>query len=188
MRVCDTGPGGPGRSPSLVTASDEPPPGGVRRTGGGYSQKVSNFVIGLFAVQLLGGAYLFGYTLSAGRRDSTAHATRLPSAVVFSHMLLGGFSTATWIGWVVSDERGFAWASFVSVALGVLLGTVMGLRTVTKPPVVDVPQNPVPRTPPDPADVRVAEKQIPGVALLGHGGLGVTLLLLTLLIALDVLS
>lgn len=178
----------PDRSPSLVTARERRPPGGVRRTGAGYSQDVSNFVIGLFIVQLLGGAYLFSFTLSAGRRDSTAHATRLPSAVVFSHMLLGLFSTASWIGWVVSDERGFAWASFAGVALGVLLGLVMAMKTVTKPAVVDVPQNPVPGTPPEPADVRVAEKQIPGIALLGHGGLAAALLILTLLIALDVLN
>lgn len=149
---------------------------------------MSNFVLGLFIVQLLGGAYLFSYTLSAGRRDSTARATRLPSAVVFSHMLLGGLSAAAWLGWVISDARGFAWTSFAGVALGLTLGAVLGMRLHFKPATVEVPQPPVPGSAPEGADHRVAEKQIPGAANLMHGGLAAVLLVLTLLISLGVVG
>ena len=147
---------------------------------------MSNFVIGAFIVQLIFGAYLFSITLNAGRRDSAAHATGLPSGVVFFHPLLGLFALGCWIGWVVSDARPFAWVAFAALAVGATLGAALGIRTLTEPDRMEVPQPPDLGTRLVPADYAVAEKQIPRPALVGHGVMAVVLLACTLLVALGV--
>lgn len=142
---------------------------------------MTNFVMGLLVVQLLGGVYQLSYVLGAGKRPSTARATRLPDPVVVGHPMAATVSTALWLGWMTMDERGFAWLTLVALLLTAAGGAFMFLRTAGRSPVVDRPAA-------DPADVRVAEKQIPKVALAVHG-LGALLLVgCVLLVALGVVG
>ncbi|UMG92824.1 hypothetical protein [Nocardioides sp. TF02-7] len=142
---------------------------------------MTNFLIGLLAVQLLGGLHQLTFVLGAGQKLSSARATRLPDAAVVGHVMLGGLAFALWLGWVMFDERAFAWMTLATVVLAAAVGGFMFHRTFFRSPVVDRPAA-------DPADVRVAEKQIPAASLAVHGLGAAALILGTLLVALDVLD
>ncbi|WP_408895973.1 hypothetical protein ACJ5H2_13760 [Nocardioides sp. R1-1] len=148
---------------------------------------MSILVTGLFVVQLLVGGYMYGFVLGAGQRDSNARATRIPDLVAFAHPVLAVVTFASWLAHLATGERGFAWVTFGLLLLTASGGAVMALKTLTGPAVVDRPS---PRQgilePGDPAEVRVAEKQIPRTAVVLHG---LTFLMLTigaLLVALGV--
>lgn len=143
---------------------------------------MTEFVIGLLVVQLLLGAYLFSFTLSAGMKHGTARATRLPAPVLFGHPGLALTSTVLWVVWMATGERGWAWATFVAMVLAVGGGLFLVLRTVRGGDVVDRPAAL------DPADVRRAERQIPYPAIGLHGLIALTLVVCTLLVALDIVE
>ena len=142
---------------------------------------MSNFVMGLLLAQLLGGIYLMTFLWGAGQRSSNARATRLPDALVFVHPVLALAATSLWLVWMFDGERGWAWATFVTLLLTAAGGTVLFLKTRTGGRVLDVPAA-------DPADVRVAEKQIPPIADHLHGLMGTVLVVCVLLVALGVLD
>lgn len=125
---------------------------------------MSNLVMGLLVLQVVGGVYLFSLTASTGQAASNARATRLPSLLVFGHSLLGLLAPALWLAWLLTHAQGWVWATLVSLLSSVAGGLVMLAKTVRGPAAVDRPAA-------DPADVRVVEKQIPHAALVGHGGL-----------------
>jgi hypothetical protein len=63
---------------------------------------------------------------------------------------------------------------------GTLLGAYLGAQTMRPAP------DPVATSPRDPAAARLAEKRIPIVAIMAHGGLALVILLCVLLVALGV--
>ena len=138
---------------------------------------MSNLVMGLLVVQLVGGAYLFSFVLGAGQRHSTARATRLPGLMVFVHAVLGVAAAGLWVAWLETGVAAIAWTTLGSLLLSVGGGLLMFARTAGHEETIE-------RFATDPADVRVAEKQIPAVALLGHGLLALVLVVLVLLVAL----
>jgi len=142
---------------------------------------MSKFVIGLLIFQLLGGAYLLSFVLGAGQRLSNARATRLPDPVVFLHPSMALATTGLWVLWMATWDRGWAWAALAAVLLTVGGGLFLFLRTKQGGEMLDRPAA-------DPADVRVAEKQIPGLAIAGHGLFAVTLVVCMLLVALGVVD
>ncbi|MEV5003601.1 hypothetical protein [Nocardioides sp. LML1-1-1.1] len=141
----------------------------------------------LFVFQLLVGSYMYGSVLGAGQWSSNARATRIPDLVAFVHPLAAVVTLAIWVGFMVSDRTGFAWATFVALLLTASGGAVMGVKTMRGSAYVDRPaRNQGVLEPGDPAEIRVAEKQIPSLAILLHGGTFVLLALGTLLVALGV--
>jgi hypothetical protein len=142
---------------------------------------MSNFVMGLLVAQLLGGVYLTSFLWGAGQRYSNARATRIPDYLVVLHPMLAAVATGLWLIWMFDDSRGWAWATFATLLLTAAGGTVMFLITRSGGKTLDRPAA-------DPADVRVAEKQIPPIADHLHGLMGTALIVCTLLVALDVLA
>lgn len=139
---------------------------------------MTNFVMGLFAVQLLMGAYLFSITVPS----QTARATRLPASVLLTHPLLGLAGATMWLIWMFTDDRGWVWASFATVLLAAIGGGVLGLKSRLGGP---VEQRPEAR---EPADVRVVEKQVPKPAMHIHGASGTVLLICMLLVGIGVVG
>ncbi|MCR1782252.1 hypothetical protein KVF89_06880 [Nocardioides carbamazepini] len=147
---------------------------------------MSILVTGLFVAQLLVGGYLYSFVLGAGQRSSNARATRIPDLVAFVHPLAAIVTFSCWLAYLANDDKTFAWATFALLLLTASGGAVMALKTLTGSPVVDRPS---PRQgildPGDPAEVRVAEKQIPRAAVAVHGLIFLVLTVGTLLVALD---
>lgn len=156
------------------------PDGGVMASGwAGYRDQMSGYVMAMFVVQVFGGLYLLSFVAGAGQKRSSARATRLPDPVVLTHGGLGITATALWILYLLTGAQGLAWATFAALAVGASLGVFMFLKTARGAPVLEEPAG-------SRADVRVAEKQIPGIALAAHGTLAIALLVCTLLVALGV--
>lgn len=145
---------------------------------------MSILVTGMFVVQALVGGYMYSFVLAAGQRSSNARATRIPDLVAFAHPVAAVVTFAAWLAHLATDEAGFAWLAFALLLLTAAGGAVMALKTLTGPPVVDRPS---PRQgvldPGDPAEVRVAEKQIPRAAMVLHGLTFLVLTIGTLLVA-----
>ena len=139
---------------------------------------MTKFVMAVLVVQSLGGLYQFGILASAGRRDSTARASRLSDSLVFSHGVLGFLAAGLWLGQLLTGNDYWAWATLVVILLAIAGGTVMFLQTELKPETID---RPVVDRAEDPADLRVAEKQIPKSVLHGHG-LGAAVLVVCVLV------
>lgn len=90
--------------------------------------------------------------------------------------MLGFLAPALWLIWMFSQNEAFVWATSGSLLLSVGGGLVMFARTAQG-------QDPG-RDGGDPADVRVAEKQIPGAALAAHGLIAAVLVGSVLLVGL----
>ena len=140
---------------------------------------MSGFVMGMLVVQVLGGLYLLSFVARAGQEWSNARATRLPDPVVMAHAGVGIAVTGLWVVVLVSGMTGLAWVAFAALCVGAALGVTLWLKTARGAPVRETPGG-------SPADARVAEKQIPGIALVGHGALALALLVSALLVALGV--
>ena len=152
----------------------------------GYWRQVSKFVLALLIIQLLGGAYLFTFTTNAGRPESNARATRLSSPILAFHALAAGSAVVSWLGWMGTGEVAAAWATFVILLLAAGGGTLMTLKTVAKPSVLEPDERPGGERPSvtDPADVLVAEKQMPLAVILMHGVIAAALIGSVLYVAL----
>jgi predicted lipid-binding transport protein (Tim44 family) len=135
---------------------------------------MTKFVMGILVIQLLGGLYQMGVLMTSTSPSSTARATRLPDLLVFSHGLLGFLAAGLWLGQLFTGNDAYAWATLVVVLLSVGGGMVMFVETEFKGDTIDRPAV-------DPADIRVAEKQIPKAALHAHG-LGAAVLLVSIFI------
>ena len=135
---------------------------------------MTKFVMAILAIQALGGLYQVGVLMTATSPHSTARASRLPDLLVFSHAMLGGLAAALWLGQLFTGNDAYAWATLVVVLLSVGGGMIMFVKTEFEPDTIG-------RTTLDPADARVAEKQIPKTALHAHG-LGAAVLVVSVLV------
>lgn len=142
---------------------------------------MTNFVIGLLVVQLLGGIYQLTFVLGAGQKLSNARATRLPDSAVIGHTMTSGAAAALWLGWVAFEEEAFIWATLATLVLTSVVGGFLFYRTEFRGPVIDRPAA-------DLADVRVAEKQIPKLALHAHGAGALLLVVCVLLVGLGIVD
>ncbi len=146
---------------------------------------MSTLVTGLFVVQALVGGYMFSFILGAGQRSSNARATRIPDLVAVAHPLLAVVTAAAWLVHLATGDDGFAWVTFALLLLTASGGLVMTAKTMSGKPYVDRPRQGV-LVPGDPAEIRVAEKQIPRAAIVVHGITFLLLLAGTFLVALGV--
>jgi hypothetical protein len=135
---------------------------------------MTKFVMGILVIQALGGLYQMGVLMTSTSPHSTARATRLPDLLVFSHGLLGFLAATLWLGQLFTGDDAYAWATLGVVLLAVAGGMVMFVETEFKGETLDRPAI-------DPADIRVAEKQIPKAALHAHG-LGAAVLVVCVLV------
>jgi hypothetical protein len=147
-----------------------------------YRPDMGNFVMGLLLVQLILGGYQFSIVSGAGRPESVARATRLPTPVIFGHATFAVLAVVIWIAYLGTHSRTVAWIAFAVLACGASLGIVMLLRTVGRPLRLPVSAGSYPED----ADVTVAEELIPRPAMVLHGLAATGLLLCTFLVAIGV--
>jgi hypothetical protein len=75
------------------------------------------------------GLYLLSIWLIEYDKDYQAvAATRLPPAVLATHVLLALGGLAAWIGYLILDQDRLAWTAVGAVLLAATLGTTMALR------------------------------------------------------------
>jgi hypothetical protein len=138
---------------------------------------MDNFTLGIWIVTAAGGAYLWSFTTGVGRPESNARASRLPPSLLFFHPLLALAGLAVWIAYVVRDYDVLPWIAFADLVVVATLGDILLVRTLRgrreqEPAAVG-------------ADRRLAERQIPRVALVVHGVLAVTTMVCVLVVALS---
>lgn len=138
--------------------------------------------MGLLVVQVVLGGYQLSIVADAGRRESTARATRLPNPAVFGHLVTGVLGTILWIVWLATNEHAITWITLVVLVAGGGLGLFMFARTAGRTTITSTDAVRYP----DRADVVAAEKRIPGISLAFHGLLATLLLVFALLVALGV--
>jgi hypothetical protein len=129
-----------------------------------------------------GGFYLLGTWLArGGMRQQESGTTRFPPALIFGHFLLAAIGLVLWIAYVLTDTTGLAWAAFVVLLPVALLGFTMfarwlgGRRGPAATAVADSAES---------AASVPAERHFPVAAVIGHGLLAATTLVLVLLAAL----
>ena len=135
---------------------------------------MTKFVMAVLVIQVLGGLYQFMVLATASSAHSTARASRLPDLLVFSHAVLGFLAAGLWVGQLMTGHDLWAWATLAVLALLIAGGAVMFFKTEFTSETLDRPSA-------DPANVRVAEKQIPKSVLHAHG-LGAAVLVVCVLI------
>ncbi|PRX66710.1 hypothetical protein B0I32_105150 [Nonomuraea fuscirosea] len=149
-------------------------------------------------VTALGGFAMLGIWISRGglRRDEGA-PTRLPSPVVFGHLLLAAAGLVAWILYLATGSAALGWTALVLLVPVALLGFVMLARWIpvhraaapgtaapeTSAPATDAFQTTAPGTAPGAAAgaVAPAERHFPVAVVIGHGVLAVVTLVLVLL-------
>ena len=124
----------------------------------------------------LGGFVLLGIWIAKGGVREPG-ASKFPPAVIFGHFALAATGLVIWIIYVIAGGKGLAWTAFVLLIPVALLGFVMLFRwlpTVRAAATVGGPGTtaPVP-----------AERHFPVPAVIGHGLLAVTTLVLVLITA-----
>lgn len=133
-----------------------------------------------------GGLYLVAiWLIEYDREYQAAAATRLPPAVLASHVTLAGGGLLVWVGYLIFDSDNLAWISVLALALAATLGSYMAFRWVgvyresrTMRLQAAVDGRPIGTGPP--------ERNFPLPIVIGHGLFAVTTLALVLLTALGV--
>jgi hypothetical protein len=126
-------------------------------------------------ITALGGFFLLSVWIRHGGHRQPS-ASRFPPGLIFGHMGLAATGLVLWIIYVALDSEGLTWIAFIVVLAAALLGFVMLSRwipTYRSAPVAVGENEP-------------AERHFPLAAVLGHGLLAATTLVLVLLAALEI--
>jgi hypothetical protein len=133
-----------------------------------------------------GGLYLVSiWLIEYDKEYQSVAATRLPPAVLASHVTLAGGGLLLWIGYLAFGSDKLVWISAVALLLAATLGTTMAVRwvgvyretrTMRLQAAVDG----------RPIDVGPPERNFPLPVVIGHGVFAVTTLALVLLVAFGV--
>jgi hypothetical protein len=79
-----------------------------------------------------GGLYLLSIWLIEYDKDfQSVAATRLPPAVLTSHVVLALGGLFIWIGYVIVDQDRLAWIAVVAILLAAALGVTMAIRWIS---------------------------------------------------------
>ena len=132
-----------------------------------------------------GGLYLLSIWLIEYDKDFHAvAATRLPPAVLASHVTLAGGGLLVWAGYLILDSDRLAWTAVAALVFAATLGLVMAARWVgvyRAGRVAAGAQHSV-----SAADAGPPERNFPLPVVIAHGAFAVTTLALVLLTALGV--
>src|SRR5215469_6189544 len=76
-----------------------------------------------------GGLYLVSiWLIEYDKEFQAAAATRLPPAVLASHVTLAGGGLLVWIGYLILHADRLAWTAAAALAMAATLGVVMAVR------------------------------------------------------------
>ncbi|EGD43133.1 LigA [Nocardioidaceae bacterium Broad-1] len=149
---------------------------------------VTNGVVLVWLFTMAAGAFMFGTASRFGAPPAAIRNSRLPAPALLSHPTLTGGAFAAWLGFLITEERAWAWVAVGMLAAGICLGAFLFVRTMKPEHVVlaeetdEVVGEPV-RVPYD-----VAEHEIPRPVIYGHGIFAAVTFTLVLLVALGVVS
>ena len=142
------------------------------------------------------GFYMLGTWLANGgaRSYGAGSDTRFPPPVAFGHFLVAAAGLVLWIIYVFTDTEALAWIAFVVLLVVAGLGDVLVLRWVrgrrhagTAPASGSANQpGSAGSVTTSPVTSPSAEQRIPSVAVIAHGVVAVTTIVLVLLAALEV--
>ena len=148
-----------------------------------------------------GGLYLLSIWLIEYDKDFQAvAATRLPPAVLASHVTLAGGGLVVWAGYLILDSDRLAWTAVAALGLAATLGLVMAVRWVgvyragrvaardrrLAPRLTLVgAESPVAVLPPT-VDLGPPERNFPLPVVIAHGAFAAVTITLVLLTALGV--
>ncbi len=136
-----------------------------------------------------GGLFMFAiWLIEFDRKKDGRPATRLPAAVLFSHVLLAAGGLIVWIGYLSGGDDGLARAALIILSAVALLGLTMLRRwlTVYRDSTYSLS---IMAAPPGSAPTLViipAERSFPLAVVIGHGLFAVTTVVLVLLSVLGV--
>jgi hypothetical protein len=92
---------------------------------------MSLIALALWITTAGGGLYLLSIWLIEYDKDfQSAAQTRLPPAVLASHVLLAGGGLLVWALYLFLDDERLAWTAVAAVCLAATLGTTMAIRWV----------------------------------------------------------
>jgi hypothetical protein len=92
---------------------------------------MSLFALVTWIAAAAGGLYLLSiWLIEYDREFQSVAATRLPPAVLTSHVVLALGGLFVWIGYVIVDQDRLAWIAAGAVLLAATLGTFMATRWV----------------------------------------------------------
>ena len=111
----------------------------------------------------------------------SAAATRLPVPVISAHVLLAMGGLMLWIGYLLVDQRGLAWATVAVLGAVAVLGLIMAARWIRVYRAFAAPGPSLTRRIAVPA-----ERNFPLPVVVAHGILAVTTVVLVLFTALGV--
>jgi hypothetical protein len=78
-----------------------------------------------------GGLYLLSiWLIEYDKEFQSVAATRLPPAVLTSHVVLALGGLFIWIGYVIVDQDRLAWIAVVAILLAATLGVIMAIRWI----------------------------------------------------------
>ncbi len=117
---------------------------------------------------LAGADLLVTWLTAGGLRRHPTKVTRFPALVVLGHPTAALAGLAVWVGFLVTSRDAYAWSAFGVLALVALLGFVMFTRWLVGR---------------GGRHARGAEQAFPGVAVLVHGAVAVTTVILVFLAA-----
>lgn len=92
---------------------------------------MSLIALALWITTAGGGLYLLAIWLIEYDKDfQSAARTRLPPAVLASHVLLAGGGLLVWALYLLLDDERLAWTAVAALCLAATLGTTMAIRWV----------------------------------------------------------
>jgi manganese efflux pump family protein len=126
-----------------------------------------------------GGFVMLGIWISQGGSKERRSDTRLPPPVIFSHFGLAAVGLVLWLVYVFSDNHAIAWTGFALLVPVAVLGFVMLARWI---PSYRARTGAAAGAGAGASDL--PEQHFPVPAVVGHGVLAVTTVILALLAAL----
>jgi hypothetical protein len=147
---------------------------------------VAGMTLGMWFVTLLGGAYLWSFTVRANREESTARASNLPPLVLFMHPLLALAGLGVWIAYMYYSADELPWVAFGFLLLTALLGFVLLARTLRDKGVrvPNIQAGDMSESENAQANRTRVEDQMPRPAIVLHGVLALVIIALVLVVAL----
>lgn len=141
---------------------------------------MSLIAVALWITTAGGGLYLLSIWLIEYDKDfQSAAQTRLPPAVLASHVLLAVGGLLVWAGYLIFDQDRLAWTAVAALCLAATLGIVMAIRWVgVYRGSLAVATRPVREGPP--------ERNFPLPVVIAHGAFAAATLTFVLLTALGV--
>ncbi|MEU4453291.1 hypothetical protein AB0F44_18300 [Nocardioides sp. NPDC023903] len=149
---------------------------------------VTNGVLLVWLFTMSVGAFMFGTVSRFGAPPEAIRNSRLPAPALLSHPALAGSAFAAWLGFVITDNRAWAWVAVGLLAVAICLGAFLFVRTGKPEHLVLAEERDEIAGDPVRVPYKVAEHEIPRPVIYTHGIFAAVTFALALLVALGVVD